>query len=77
MLQKIGFLYDKSQDSSTSAIQAAKDYLRDEHGISYVEKTGTTTGEIQAAADSLVARKSRRYFYTTGQHCYDSRTCDF
>ena len=53
---KIGFLYDKSQDSSTSAIQAAKDYC-DEHGISYVEKTGTTTGEIQAAADSLVAEK--------------------
>ena len=53
---KIGFLYDKSQDSSTSAIQAVKDYC-DEHGISYVEKTGTTTGEIQAAADSLVAEK--------------------
>lgn len=53
---KIGFLYDKSQDSSTSAIQAAKDYC-DEHGISYAEKTGTTTGEIQAAADSLVAEK--------------------
>ena len=53
---KIGLLYDKSQDSSTSAIQAAKDYC-DEHGISYVEKTGTTTGEIQAAADSLAAEK--------------------
>ena len=53
-----------------------KDYC-DEHGISYVEKTGTTTGEIQAGTDSLVAEKSRRYFYTTGQHCYDSRTCDF
>ena len=53
---KIGLLYDKSQDSSASAIQAAKDYC-DEHGISYVEKTGTTTGEIQAAADSLVAEK--------------------
>ena len=51
---KIGLLYDKSQDSSASAIQAAKDYC-DEHGISYVEKTGTTTGEIQAAADALVA----------------------
>lgn len=53
---KIGLLYDKSQDSSASAIQAAKDYC-DEHGISYVEKTGTTTGEIQAAADSLAAEK--------------------
>ena len=53
---KIGLLYDKSQDSSASAIQTAKDYC-DEHGISYVEKTGTTTGEIQAAADSLAAEK--------------------
>ena len=51
---KIGLLYDKSQDSSASAIQAAKDYC-DEHSITYVEKTGTTTGEIQAAADALVA----------------------
>ena len=51
---KIGLLYDKSQDSSASAIQAAKAYC-DEHGIAYAEKTGTTTGEIQAAADALVA----------------------
>ena len=51
---KIGLLYDKSQDSSASAIQAAKDYC-DEHSITCVEKTGTTTGEIQAAADALVA----------------------
>ncbi len=53
---KVGLLYDKSQDSSKSAIDAAKAYC-DEHGIAYVEKTGTTTGEIQAAADSLVAEK--------------------
>lgn len=53
---KIGLLYDKSQDASKSAIEAAKAYC-DKKGISYVEKTGTTTGEIQAAADSLVAEK--------------------
>lgn len=51
---KIGLLYDKSQDSSTSAIEAAKAYC-DANGISYVEKTGTTTAEISAAADALVA----------------------
>ena len=51
---KIGLLYDKSQDSSASAIEAAKAYC-DENGIAYVEKTGTTSGEIQAAADALVA----------------------
>ena len=37
-------------------IQAAKDYC-DEHGDFLCRKTGTTTGEIQAAADSLVAEK--------------------
>ena len=52
--EKIGLLYDKSQDSSAGAIEDAKAYC-DEKGIAYVEKTGTTTGEIQAAADALVA----------------------
>lgn len=54
--KKIGLLYDKSQDSSKNAIASAKAYC-DEKGIAYIEKTGTTTGEIQAAADSLAAEK--------------------
>ena len=33
--KKIGLLYDIGQDSSTAAIQEAKDYL-DEEGIEYV-----------------------------------------
>jgi putative ABC transport system substrate-binding protein len=52
--KKIGLLYDQGQDSSTSAIEAAKAYL-DENGIEYVERTGTTTDEVQLAADALVA----------------------
>lgn len=51
---KIGLLYDQGQDSSTSAIAEAKAYL-DEKGIEYVERTGTTTDEVQLAADALVA----------------------
>lgn len=51
---KIGLLYDKSQPSSAGSIEAAKAYC-DSNEIAYVEKTGTTTAEIQAAADSLVA----------------------
>ncbi len=51
---KIGLLYDKSQASSIGAIEDAKAYC-DANGIAYVEKTGTTVGEIQAAADALVA----------------------
>lgn len=51
---KVGLLYDKSQASSLGAIEAAKAYC-DEKGISYVEKTGTTSAEVQAAADALVA----------------------
>lgn len=53
-LKKIGLLYDIGQDSSTTAIQEAKDYL-DKEGIEYVERTGTTTDEVQMAADALIA----------------------
>lgn len=51
---KIGLLYDKSQASSLGAIADAKAYC-DANGMTYVEKTGTTAAEIQAAADALVA----------------------
>ena len=51
---KVGLLYDKSQASSLGAIEDAKAYC-DEKGIAYVEKTGTTSAEVQAAADALVA----------------------
>lgn len=51
---KIGLLYDKSQPSSAGSIEDAMAYC-DANGIAYVEKTGTTTAEVQAAADSLVA----------------------
>lgn len=51
---KIGLLYDIGQDSSTAAIEEAKAYL-EEKGIEYVERTGTTTDEVQLAADALVA----------------------
>lgn len=51
---KIGLLYDLGQDASTAAIAEAKAYL-DEKGIEYVERTGTTTDEVQLAAEALVA----------------------
>ena len=51
---KIGLLYDKSQASSLGSIADAKAY-REANNIAYVEKTGTTVAEIQAAADALVA----------------------
>ena len=35
-------------------LQEAKDYL-DEQGIEYVERTGTTTDEVQLAAEALIA----------------------
>lgn len=51
---KIGLLYDQGQDSSATAIAAAKEYL-DAKGIAYVERTGGTTDEVMLAADALVA----------------------
>ena len=41
----VGLLYDQGQDASTQAIADAKAYL-DKAGIKYIEKTGSTTDEI-------------------------------
>ncbi len=50
----VGLLYSNSEDSSKQPIADAKEYL-DAKGIRYIEKTGTKTDEVQAAADALVA----------------------
>lgn len=52
--KKIGLLYDKSQDSSNKPMEDAKEFC-EEHNLEVVEKTGTTTAELSAAADALVA----------------------
>ena len=54
--KKIGLLYDKSQDSSTASIAAAKEFCS-KNGIEVDEKTGTTNDEISLAADSLISDK--------------------
>ena len=53
-LDKVGLLYDASQDSSTQAIEDAESYLT-EQGIAYTAKTGTTTDDLALAADALIA----------------------
>lgn len=63
-LQTVGLLYDKSQDSSTAAIAAAKAYC-EEKGISVIEKTGTNNGEISLAADALLASGADAVFTPT------------
>ncbi|MBD5520276.1 MAG: ABC transporter substrate-binding protein [Lachnospiraceae bacterium] len=63
-IQTVGLLYDKSQDSSTAAIAAAKAYCEDK-GIDVVEKTGTNNGEISLAADALVAAGVEAIFTPT------------
>lgn len=50
----IGLLYDVGQDSSTTPIAAAKEYL-DGKGIKYIERTGTTVDEVTLAARALAA----------------------
>ena len=62
-VKKIGFLYDKSQDSSTKAIKDAKAYCK-KNGIEVV-KTGTTNDEISLAADALIAAKVNAVFTPT------------
>ena len=51
----VGLLYSNSEINSATPIAEAKAYL-DEKGIAYLEKTGTTSGEIVEAAASLVGR---------------------
>jgi ABC-type uncharacterized transport system, periplasmic component len=50
---KIGLLYNVSEDSSTAPIAAAKEYLNAK-GVAFVERIGTTVDEIMLAAEALV-----------------------
>ena len=63
-IQTVGLLYDKSQDSSTAAIAAAKAYC-EEKGINVVAKTGTNNGEISLAADALISSGAEAVFTPT------------
>ena len=54
-IKTVGLLYSNSEPHSIPPIAEAKAYL-DAHGIAYLEKTGTTSGEIIEAASSLVGR---------------------
>lgn len=63
-IQTVGLLYSKSEDSSKKPIEEAKAYL-DAHNISYVEKTGTNTDEINSAVDKLIDEKVEAIFTPT------------
>ena len=54
-VKTVGLLYSTSEINSATPFAQAKEYL-DAKGIAYIEKTGTTTGEITEAAASLVGR---------------------
>ena len=56
-IDTIGLLYDLSQDASTQAIADA--------GIKYIEKNGTTTAEVQMAAEALIASGVKAVFTPT------------
>ena len=63
-IDTIGLLYDLSQDASTQAIADAKAFC-DEKGIKYIEKNGTTTAEVQMAAEALIASGVKVVFTPT------------
>lgn len=54
-IQTVGLLYSTSEVNSAPAIEDAKSYL-DEKGVSYLEKTGTTSDEIIAAVNSMLGQ---------------------
>ncbi|MBO4868097.1 MAG: ABC transporter substrate-binding protein [Clostridia bacterium] len=51
---KVGLLYDLGQDSSTTAIKEAKEYLQNK-GVEIKEYTGTNTSEIGLQIDKIVS----------------------
>ena len=63
-IDTIGLLYDLSQDASTQAIADAKAFC-DANGIKYIEKNGTTTAEVQMAAEALIAAGVKAVFTPT------------
>ena len=63
-IDTIGLLYDLSQDSSTQAIADAKAFC-EAKGIKYIEKNGTTTAEVQMAAEALIASGVKAVFTPT------------
>ena len=63
-IDTIGLLYDLSQDASTQAIADAKAFC-DAKGIKYIEKNGTTTAEVQMAAEALIAAGVKAVFTPT------------
>ena len=63
-IDTIGLLYDLSQDASTQAIADAKAFC-DANGIKYIEKNGTTTAEVQMAAEALIASGVKAVFTPT------------
>ena len=62
--KEAGLLYDLSQDASTQAIADAKAFC-DGKGIKYIEKNGTTTAEVQMAAEALIAAGVKAVFTPT------------
>ncbi|MBQ0070988.1 MAG: ABC transporter substrate-binding protein [Spirochaetales bacterium] len=54
--KKVGLLYDPSQDSSTTANAAAREYLKAKN-VEIVERMGTTVDEVILAANALIADK--------------------
>lgn len=63
-IRKVGLLYNKSEDSSTKAIEEAKAFC-EANNIEVVEKTGTTNEEVMLAADALIAEKVEAVFTPT------------
>ncbi len=70
-IQSVGLLYSLSEDSSKQPIADAKAYL-EEKGVDYIEATGTSTSEIQAAVEQLAADKVDAIFTPTDNTVMDA-----
>lgn len=63
-IRKVGLLYNKSEDSSRGAVEAAKAYC-EARNVEVAEKTGTTNDEVMLAAEALAAEGVEAVFTPT------------
>ncbi len=61
---KVGLLYSNSEDASKQPIAEAKEYLQGK-GVEAIERTGTTTDEVNQAVEALIADGVQAVFTPT------------
>ena len=60
-VKKYGLIYSGNEDNATNTIEQAKEYLKSQ-GIEYVEKTASTSSDIETATNALISEGAEAIF---------------